>query len=126
MTTELTPRLRDFHPLEYLVRARELPLRKKLGAALSIPYPADELTEPEYVGLTYGEVAILKQTQYAANGSLSSLEFLFDRIYGKPQNTQMNLNATVSYQDFLDGVQKQIDAETETIDVPIRESDKIT
>jgi hypothetical protein len=120
-----TLRLDNFHPLEYLSKARSLPIAKTIMAALNMPYPADPFVEPEFVGLTCGEVAIIRQTLYAANGSQDSLNFLLDRAIGKAQQTNLNLNATMTYQDFLDKTAAELEKEN-VINVTHRESDEIT
>ena len=80
-----------------------------------MPYPADPLVEPEYAGLTYFQVSVLKQAELAARfASLESLEFLSDRIIGKPAQVNLNINAGDSYESFL---QKIADAEEKIIDI---------
>lgn len=54
--------------------------------------------------MTYGEVALYRQLDLAARGSRDALEMLLDRMIGKAANTNLNVNTTVTYQDFLDNL----------------------
>ena len=104
-----------YHPLKYLSSVQSTDCRKTISAIANMPYPADPLVEPEYVGLTYFQVSVLKQAELAARfASLESLEYLSDRIIGKPAQVNLNINAGDSYESFL---QKIADAEEKIIDI---------
>lgn len=114
-----TPGL-GYHPLLYLKNIRASDVRGNLQAFADMPYPADPLVEPEYEGLTYLQVAIHRQMHAAAYwGSLESLEFIMDRLIGKPTQTNINVNATETYEQFLDRIAAEekniIDAEAKEI-----------
>ena len=106
---------RGYHPLKYLSDTNTMDCRKTISAIANMPYPADPLVEPEYMGLTYFQVSVLKQAEQAARyGSLYSLEFISDRIIGKPAQINLNVNAGESYTQFLE---KIAEAEEKVIDV---------
>ena len=74
------------------------------AAALSAPYEDPLGLEPQYAGLTCGEVAMAKRAQRAAaSGGIVETESLLDRAIGKPKNSSENVNVNVngSYEDFL-------------------------
>jgi hypothetical protein len=105
------------NPAEYLAKLKTLPsdARKQIANIAHMPYPADPLVEPEFVGLTYYQVGLLKQAGGMALGLLDSMEFFTDRLIGKPAQVNLNLNTNAeSYTEFLDRIAK---AEAETIDV---------
>jgi hypothetical protein len=117
-----TPLSRAYHPLKYLGEIASNDCRKNLTTIANMPYPADELVEPEFVGLTYFQVAVIKQAELAArHGSLTALEFLADRIMGKPAQVNLNVNTKESYEDFIRKVaqeeQKFIDVEAQELGI---------
>lgn len=90
------------HPLQYLSKVRPDNVRGQIAATMHMPYPADPLTEPEFEGLTYMQVALQKQARKAAqDSSMESLVFFTDRIIGKPAQVNLNIDANESYADFL-------------------------
>lgn len=102
LVTPATPLSRAYHPLKYLGEIAATDCRKQLSGIANMPYPADELVEPEYVGLTYFQVAVIKQAEMAArHGSLSALEYLSDRIMGRPAQVNLNVNQKESLDEFL-------------------------
>ena len=112
-----------YHPLKYLSEVNSVDCRKTISAIANMPYPADPLVEPEYVGLTYFQVSVLKQAELAARfASLESLEFLSDRIIGKPAQVNLNINAGDSYEAFLEKIAQ---AEEKIIDVKPEEEWKL-
>lgn len=118
----ITPLGRAYHPLKYLGSIAATDCRKNLTAIAGMPYPADELVEPEFMGLTYFQVAVIKQVEMAArHGSLGALEFLADRILGRPAQVNLNVNTTESYEDFLRKIaaeeQKIIDVEANELGI---------
>lgn len=113
---------RTYHPLKYLGEIAAADCRKQISAIANMPYPADELVEPEYVGLTYFQVSVLKQAEQAArHGSLQALEYLSDRIIGKPAQVNLNINASESYEQFLTKIaqeeQRIIDVESNELGI---------
>ena len=104
------------HPAEYLAKLKvaTTDTRGNIKAVMHMPYPADPLVEPEFVGLTFYQVALIKQAELACIGELDSLEFFTDRDIGKPAQVNLNVNTTESYSDFL---KKIALAEGEIIDV---------
>lgn len=122
MVPALSPLQRTYHPLKYLSEISAVDCRKNLSAIANMPYPADELVEPEFMGLTYFQVAVIKQAENAArHGSLQALEFLADRILGRPAQVNLNVNTQDSYEDFLRKVaaeeQKIIDTEAKDLGI---------
>jgi hypothetical protein len=112
-----SPHIFPMNPAEYLAKLKTLPsdARKQIANIAHMPYPADPLLEPEFVGLTYYQVGLLKQAGGMALGLLDSMEFFTDRLIGKPAQVNLNLNTNAeSYTEFLDRIAK---AEAETIDV---------
>lgn len=108
-----------YHPLQYLTTVAANDARKNISAIANMPYPADPLVEPEFEGLTYFQVAVIKQAEMAArHGSLIALEFLTDRILGKPAQVNLNVNARETYEDFL---QKIATEEARIIDAEAKE-----
>ena len=110
-------RVMPTHPAEYLAKLKTLPsdARKQIANIAHMPYPADPLLEPEFVGLTYYQVGLLKQAGGMAIGCLDSMEFFTDRLIGRPAQVNLNLNTNAeSYTEFLDRIAK---TENETLDV---------
>ena len=105
----LPTHIMPIHPAEYLAKLKTLPsdARKQIANIAHMPYPADPLLEPEFVGLTYFQVGLLKQAGGMALGLMDSMEFFADRLIGKPAQVNLNLNAQAeSYTDFLDRIAK--------------------
>ena len=104
------------HPAQYLGRLRVAPndVRGMISAVMHMPYPQDPLLYPEYVGLTYLQVALLKQAEAAAAGGVHSLEFFLDRMIGKPAQLNLNVTTQGTYSDFLKEIAK---AEGDIVDV---------
>lgn len=103
----------DYHPLKYLGDLPATDARKTITAVAAMPYPADILVEPEFEGLTYFQVAVIKQAQRAARyGDLDSLTFISDRIMGKPAQVNLNVSTKETYEEFL---QKIIDTEAKEV-----------
>lgn len=104
------------HPAQYLARIKQASTdtRGNIKAVMHMPYPADPLLEPEFVGLTFYQVALLRQAQLAAIGELDSLEFFTDRDIGKPAQVNLNINTEETLEQFL---KKIAIAEGDIIDV---------
>lgn len=113
--------------MEYLVKVRTMPVGEKISTVLNMPYPADPLVEPEFVGLTFSEVAILKQAFLAAvHGSKDALDFLLDRSIGKPQTKNLNVNVNGTYQDFLNQIAENEEGIINVVGRAQREADQIS
>jgi hypothetical protein len=83
-----------------------------------MPYPADPLLEPEFVGLTYYQVGLINQARlmgFQCKESIGALEFFTDRTIGKP--AQVNVNVGVESETYLAFLDKIAKAEGEIIDV---------
>ena len=103
----LPTHIMPIHPAEYLAKLKTLPsdARKQIANIAHMPYPADPLLEPEFVGLTYYQVGLLKQAGGMAVGCLDSMEFFTDRLIGRPAQVNLNVNTTrQSYEEFLDTI----------------------
>jgi len=101
-----------YHPLQYLGSIAATDCRKQITGIANMPYPADPLVEPEFVGLTYYQVAVIRQMELAArHGGLDALEFISDRILGKPAQLNLNVNTQETYREFLEKIAEAEDAE---------------
>ena len=87
-----------------LEKLRKTPPSRQIQHIMHSPYPADPVLEPELIGMTYFQVASLRQAEKAAKGSLDSLEFLLDRTVGKAIQHNTNVNIGGNYKDFLKSV----------------------
>lgn len=94
-------RLLPRHPAEVLCDVKASKVKDTLTRLWDCPYPADPLFEPDFVGLTFGQVASLRQVMDAAQGNASAFERVLDRIIGKPVQQNTNINLGGSYKDFL-------------------------
>ena len=107
------------HPAEYLAKLKTLPsdARKQIANIAHMPYPADPLLEPEYVGLTYFQVGLLKQAGGMALGLIDSMEFFADRLIGKPAQVNVNISTTTeSYTEFLERIKQE---EEKIVDIEV-------
>ncbi len=77
-------------------------------------YDADPLLEPEYVGLTHGQAIIKRQIHQAVLGDGAATDRVLDRMIGKPEQVNKNLNIQGTYKEFLEEVAR---AEGGIIDV---------
>ena len=104
------------HPAQYLAKLKlgVTNTRGQIKAVMHMPYPADPLLEPEFEGLTFYQVALIKQAQLATMGELDSLEFFTDRDIGKPAQVNLNVNTEETLDSFL---KKIAIAEGDIIDV---------
>lgn len=115
------------HPLQYLSKVRPDNVRGQISAVMHMPYPADPLVEPEFIGCTYLQVALMRQAQRAAQlSSLESLEFFTDRIVGRPAQVNVNVNANESYADFLKKIADVEEAEDDILDVKTEEQELLS
>lgn len=92
------------HPRQVLANTKRDDVKANIKALWCMPYDADPLLEPEYVGLTYGQVVLMKQVQLAARGDGSSVDRILDRMIGKPEQINKNLNIQGTYAEFMEQV----------------------
>lgn len=104
----------NVHPAQYLASLKKEDVKGNIKAMWCMIYDADPILEPEYVGLTYGQVTILKQMQQAVKGDGASVDRVLDRMIGKPEQVNKNLNVQGTYAEFMEMVAK---AEGGIIDV---------
>jgi hypothetical protein len=67
---------------------------------------------PQYAGMSNGEVILRQLIGRAALGCKDATKELFDRLVGKPKQQIESKKMTMTYQDYLDGLDR------ETIDIP--------
>lgn len=95
------------NPAQYLARVRASDVKGTIKALWDLPYDADPILEPEAVGMTYGQVILQRQFNAAVHGDGAALDRLLDRMIGKPEAINKNLNANLSYKDWLEEVAKK-------------------
>ena len=108
------------HPAQYLANIRSSDVKKSLTTLWDMPYDADPLLEPEFVGLTHGQVVMSRQFQMAVRGDGAAVDRILDRMIGKPEQVNKNLNVNGTYKEFLEEVAKAeglLDANGEVIDI---------
>ena len=86
---------------------QQLPL-----TVISLPYERTleeeiENIDPEFEGLTNGEVMLIRLAREAARGDQSAMTMLLDRILGKPKFQAEIKSLTMNYQDFLEELARQ-------------------
>lgn len=94
-------------------------VKSTIRALWSQPYDADPILEPEYVGLTHGQAILFKQMELATKGDGSAVDRLLDRMVGKPEQVNKNLNVQGTYKEFMEEVARQegiIDVEPSATD----------
>lgn len=103
------------HPAQHLAKMSKLDVAGGLRELWDHPYNACPITEPEFEGLTYGQVILKKQILFAASGDPSAFDRVLDRMVGKPVQANVNTNISGSYKDFLEEVARQ-EAATKSTD----------
>lgn len=111
------------HPLQYLNTVKRGDIKGNLKAMWNMPYDADPLLEPEFVGLSCGQVILLTQVKQAVRGDGSATDRLLDRMIGRPEQTNKNLNVQGTYKDFMEEVARaegiiDVDASSAVSDQP--------
>lgn len=89
------------HPAQYLGRIKASEVKSTIEVIWNNPYPACPVLEPEFVGLSYGQVAILKQVLLASQGDPGAFDRVLDRMVGRPLQVNKNMNVNKNYRDFL-------------------------
>jgi len=102
------------HPAQYLASLKKEDVKGNFKALWCLAYDADPILEPEYVGLTYGQVAIMQQMKQAAKGDGGAMDRVLDRTVGKAEQVNKNLNVQGTYAEFMEMVAR---AEGGIIDV---------
>jgi len=67
---------------------------------------------PEYEGMSKGEVVLRQLIHAATRGDRDATKELLDRLVGRPKQQIESKRLTMSYQDYLDGL------DGNTIDLP--------
>lgn len=107
------------HPAQYLATIKQADVKANIKALWCAPYDADPILEPEFVGLTHGQVILMQQMKKAIAGDGESTDRLMDRMIGKPEQVNKNLNVQGTYKDFMEEVAKAegiIDVDGNVID----------
>ena len=107
------------HPAQMLALVKKSDIKANIVALWNTPYDADPILEPEMVGLTYGQKILMEQVKMAARGDGAAVDRLLDRMIGKPEQINKNLNATMGYKDWLEQVAKEegiIDADGRVVE----------
>lgn len=92
------------HPAQYLATIKKDDVKANIKALWAMPYDADPILEPEFVGLTYGQVIVQQQMIAAARGDGAAMDRILDRMIGKAEQVNKNLNISGSYADFMEQV----------------------
>lgn len=92
------------HPAQILATIKKSDVKASIQALWCAPYDADPILEPEYVGLTHGQVILLQQVKQAIRGDGQSVDRLLDRFIGKPEQLNKNMNINGTYKDFLEEI----------------------
>lgn len=104
----LTPYLNNqrlaIHPAQVLAHIRRDDVKANIRALWSAPYDADPILEPEFVGLTHGQVILMQQMKRAVEGDGSATDRILDRLIGKPEQVNKNLNVQGTYAEFMERV----------------------
>lgn len=116
MTQSLNRRLRTdsplrgqtlaLHPAQYLATIKADDVKSNIKAMWLMPYDADPILEPEFVGLTQGQVVLAQQFKAAARGDGAAVDRLLDRMVGKPEQVNKNVNLNGTYKDWLEEIAK--------------------
>ena len=105
------------HPAKYLAQIKKDDVKGALKVIWGMPYDADPILEPDFIGLTTGEVIMLVQAKRAIEGDGSAVDRILDRMIGKPEQLNKNLNLTGSYAEWLEQIDKM---EKDIVDVESR------
>lgn len=106
------------HPAQALAQIKKSDIKANIIALWNTPYDADPLLEPEMVGLTYGQKILMEQIKAGVRGDGQAVDRLLDRMIGKPESINKNLNVNGSYKDWVEEVARQegiIDADGRVI-----------
>lgn len=104
MTYSTTKQVLAVHPAQMLANIKSHDIKANIKAMWSMPYDADPILEPELMGLSCGQVIIARQIQKAMEGDGTSVDRLMDRMIGKPEQINKNLNLKSTYKEFLEEI----------------------
>ena len=111
----------EIQPLQRLVKwengvpvatSERVPIKKEdiaviLGQALVAPFNRGSVHERvEEDSMTNIEVMAHSLARLAAFGDSRAIEIILDRLLGKPKQQTENVNMKMTYQDFLDSINK--------------------
>lgn len=96
--------IQAIHPAQFLALIKQDDVKANIKQFWVMPYDADPILESELVGMTYGQVILFRQIQQAAKGLGESVDRLLDRMIGKPEQLNKNINVNKSYKDWLEEV----------------------
>ncbi|MDE1866580.1 MAG: hypothetical protein KGI08_02570 [Thaumarchaeota archaeon] len=102
------------NPAKYLALVKKDDIKGTLKEIWTMPYDADPILEPEFTGLTYGQVILMEQAKRAIGGDGGAVDRILDRLIGKPEQINKNMNISGTYAEWLEQIDKM---EKETIDV---------
>ncbi len=79
---------------------------------LSLPYKRTEFEkemgiDKEFEGMNNAEVATIRLAEAAAHGDQKAIDMLQDRVVGKPKISTENKNINLTYEDFLDAIDRK-------------------
>lgn len=77
--------------------------------------------EERFIGATKLEVIMHRVSDRAAHGDMEAVNFIYDRILGKPKQQTENINVAVNYQQFIKELAAQPKPEGEAIVVEYKE-----
>lgn len=89
---------------------------------LTLPGTDDILPgEDRFIGATKLEVIMHRVSDRAAHGDMEAVNFIYDRILGKPKQQTENINVAVNYQQFIKELAAQPPKPEGAITVEVRE-----
>lgn len=98
---------------------REPTTRQSLSALIAgatvLPYEHPKERKPDeerFKGLSNVEVLAIRLAEKAANGDYDATNQVLDRILGKPKQETQNVTVSVTYADYLDNLDRRIQANT--------------
>lgn len=118
LSSKIRAQVLSIHPAQVLANIKRDDVKANIKALWSAPYDADPILEPDYVGLTHGQVILFQQMKFAIKGDGNATDRLLDRMIGRPEQINKNLNVSGTYRDFLEEVaiaEGIIDAESRPI-----------
>lgn len=107
-------------------------LRALLAQLLKQVVPSDVLLEIGFpAGLTdeettFEKVIALRLIENACKGDNTAIRDLLDRLYGKPVQTNENINANLSYYDFLKTIAEREGMVIDAVATPVEEPKKVS
>lgn len=115
MGTELRSEIEWVNGMPRLVY-REAYTKPALSAlthsVLALPFVPREGNEEDqqYIGLTMGEVMLMRQAASASYGDLLSTQYFSDRILGKPKQSVETTSISMTISEYLDALPNEAPA----------------